>query len=248
MKALLFILFSFLFYVSAAQAQPPDYKAYEYMYKKQPASDTVVNNNAFQPLPIADTTSLDTSKVIGFATATLYKKQPESPLGNLMADCMKVYAERRYEQPVDAAFVNFGSIRYYIPKGDITIGTILKVMPYNNKVALLSIKGLLLKQFLDHQANLGGWPCAGISMVIKNKTADSIIINNQPLDITKTYTIAVTDYIANGGNQCTMLKNIPQVNKNYLFRTALIDYIVSFTQAGKPVTAATSSRIVYRNE
>jgi hypothetical protein len=40
---------------------------------------------------------------------------------------------------------------------------------------------------------------------------------------------------------------LPQLNKNYLFRTALIDYIAAFTKAGKPVTATIENRIVYRN-
>ena len=194
------------------------------------------------------TDNLDTAKVIGFATAPLYKKQPESPLGNLMADCMKLYAEKIYNKSVDAAFVNFSGIRFYIPKGDISIGTVYKVMPYDNKIVLLTIPGNVLKQFLEHQASLGGWPCSGVNIIITGKQASEILIDNQPLDETKNYTIAVADYIANGGNQCTMLKGIPRLDNNYLFRTALIGYIDSFTKAGKPVTATIQNRIVYRKE
>ncbi|WP_170971142.1 5'-nucleotidase C-terminal domain-containing protein [Ilyomonas limi] len=218
------------------------------MYKKQPANDSTINIKTYNNQHLnAYADSTDTSKVIGFAIAPLYKKQPESPLGNLMADCMKLYAEKLYNKNVDAAFVNFSGMRAYIPKGDITIGTIFKVMPYDNKIVLLSIQGNIFRQFLDHQASLGGWPCSGISMTIKDKQAIDIQINNQPLEDTKTYTVAVADYIANGGNQCTMFKGLLQLNKNHLFRTALIDYIASFTKAGKPVTATIENRIVYRN-
>ena len=245
MKALLFTVYSLLFSLLTIHAQ-----SYEHMYKKQPSNDSVTNSKAYNNYQNqkAYVDSADTSKIIGFAIMPLYKKQPESPLGNLMADCMKVYAEKIYSKSVDAAFVNFSGMRAYIPKGDITIGTVYKVMPYDNKIVLLSIQGNVFKQFLDHQASFGGWPCAGISMAIKDKQAANILINNQPLDEAKIYTIAVADYIAKGGNQCTMLKGLPQLNKNYLFRTALIDYIVAFTKAGKPVTAAIENRIVYINE
>jgi 2',3'-cyclic-nucleotide 2'-phosphodiesterase (5'-nucleotidase family) len=247
MRAMLLLFYSLLL-LSTAHAQSPDYSSYEYMYKKKTTNDSATNkkNNYQHQSTYID--SVDTAKVIGFAVAPLYRKQPESPLGNLMADCMKLYAEKIYNTNVDAAFVNFSGMRFYIPKGDITIGTMFKVMPYDNKIVLLTIRGNVFKQFLEHQASLGGWPCSGINITIKNKQVTDILINNQPLDETKNYTIAVADYVANGGNQCTMLKGLPQLDKNYLFRTALIDYINSFTQAGRPVTAAIQNRIVYIKE
>src|SRR5690242_2394052 len=102
MKSLSLIVFTLLFCSSIIYAQ-----SYEYMYKKQTANDSANNyktNNHYQS---AYTDSVDTAKVIGFAIAPLYKKQPESPLGNLMADCMKLYAEKIYNKRVDAAFVNY---------------------------------------------------------------------------------------------------------------------------------------------
>ena len=161
---------------------------------------------------------------------------------------MKLYAEKIYNTHVDAAFVNYSGMRYYIPKGEITIGALNKVMPYDNKIVLLTIPGNVFKQFLEHQASLGGWPCAGVAMTVKNSQLINVVVDNQPFDEAKSYTIAVADYLAKGGNQCTMLKGLPMVDKNYLFRTALVDYIISFTQAGKPVVAAIENRIVYINE
>jgi 2',3'-cyclic-nucleotide 2'-phosphodiesterase (5'-nucleotidase family) len=241
MKVLLFIVCNLFYCLSVVHAQ-----SYEYMYKSQRVNDSVINNRAaHNRSKNGYTDSTDTSKVIGFAITPLYKKQPESPLGNLMADCMKLYAEKLYNKKVDAAFVNFSSMHSYIPKGDVSIGTIFSVMPYDNKIVLLAIQGNVLKQFLDHQASLGGWPCAGISMAIKDMQAVDIQIDSLPLDETKTYIIAVSDYIANGGNQCTMLKGLQQLDKGFLFRTALIDYVTSFTLSGKPITATIQNRVVY---
>ena len=73
--------------------------------------------------------------VIGFSTIGLTKKLPESGLGNLIADAMKEMAQKKYATKVDAAFVNYGGIRSYIPKGEITIGKIFEIMPFDNLIA-----------------------------------------------------------------------------------------------------------------
>lgn len=241
MKVLLLV--SCLLFACLAKAQTP-----EKMYNKIWSAGDSVNSKAYRRAPSTYPDSTDTTRVIGFATAPLYKKQPESPLGNFMADCMKRYAEKIFDKKVDAAFVNFSGIRYYLAKGDITTGAIFRLMPYDNQIVLLTIQGKVLKTFLNHTAETGGWPCAGITMVIKNNTAAEVLINKIPLDENAAYTIAVADYVANGGNQCIMLKGLPQLKKNYLFRDALIDYVSDFTRQGKPVTAAIENRVMRSNE
>lgn len=186
----------------------------------------------------------DTSKVIGFAISSLYKKQPECPLGNFMADCMKLYGEKWYNRKVDAAFVNPSGMRSYIPKGDVKLGTIYKVMPYDNSIVLVKLKGEILALFLHHTAALGGWPCAGVTMGIKDKSAINILVGGEPLDENKIYTIAVSDYVAKGGNECTMLKGLPQANNHNLFRNALLEYVTSITKEGNPIDAKIEGRVV----
>ena len=74
--------------------------------------------------------------VIGFSLYGLTKKQPESGLGNYMADAMKAMAEQKFNTTIDAAFVNYGGIRSYIPKGNVTIGTMYELMPFDNLIVL----------------------------------------------------------------------------------------------------------------
>lgn len=213
------------------------------VYEQWKINDSISRaNRAMAPQPA----TTDTAQVIGFAIAPLYRKQPESPLGNWLADCMYLYAQKLFNKPIDAAFVNYTGIRYYIPKGNITIGTLHRVMPYDNEIVILTVPGSIFKTFLNHTASLGGWPAAGITMLIKDKAADSIWVGNQPFSEAATYTIAVSDYIAKGGNQCSMLKGLPMDTKGYLLRDAMIDYTTTFTQAGKPVTASIENRVVQR--
>ena len=183
------------------------------------------------------------NEVIGFSTSVLYKKQPYSDLGNFMADCLKESAAKAFHMPVDVALVNYGGIRSYLPKGDITINTIYELMPFDNVIVLQKIKGNTLQQLLNLVAAKGGWPVAGVTMNIKWKQAVDIKIQNMPLVDTAVYTLAVSDYLANGGEQCAMLKALPQTNINYLFRDALIDYVKSFTLAAKPISTSKEKRI-----
>jgi len=92
-------------------------------------------------------------------------------------------------------------------------------------------------------ANRGGWPCSGIQFEIAQKKAYNVVIRNAPLDDNATYTIALVDYIANGGDDCEMLKNLPQQNQNYLFRDAVIDYFSDISKSGKTIIAKKENRV-----
>lgn len=186
-------------------------------------------------------------KIIGHSENGLFKKQPESEIGNYMADAMKEMAEKKFEKKLDAAFVNYGGVRSYIAKGNVTVGQIFELMPFDNLVVLQELSGAVLQQFLDATAADGGWPSSGISMEIKDKKAIHIIIGGKPLDRDAKYWIANSDYVANGGSNCSMLKGIPQLNKGYLLRDALIEYSIATTERGKSIDANIEKRVVNAN-
>ena len=84
-----------------------------------------------------------------------------------MTNAMKIMAEKKFETHVDAAFINYGGIRSYLPKGDITIGRIFELMPFDNLIVLQEIKGDTLLSFLNFIAERNGWPISGISSTSK---------------------------------------------------------------------------------
>ncbi len=182
--------------------------------------------------------------VIAKLAVDLEKKRPEGPLGNFVADGMKIMAEKYYGVIVDAAFVNYGGIRLPVLKaGSVTRGKVYELMPFDNIVIIQKLKGNVLQQFLDLIAADGGWPSAGITMQIKEKKAVNVMIGGKPLDMSDVYTIANTDYVANGGDDAAMLRVVPQLNNGLLFRDALIEYFSSFTKAGKEIDVFYQTRI-----
>jgi 2',3'-cyclic-nucleotide 2'-phosphodiesterase (5'-nucleotidase family) len=214
----------------------------DYKIDKQTNRDTGI---VTMLMPYSDSINKTMNAVIGFTTRGLTKKQPESELGNFMADCMRIMAEQKFGKKVDAAFINYGGIRSYIAKGEITVGKIYELMPFDNLIVLQDLKGVVFKKFLIKIADRGGWPLSGITMKIKDKKPEQILIDGKPIDDDATYTVANSDYIANGGDDCDMLRDVPQINKGYLLRDALIAFTKQITQQGKPIDWKIEGRVTY---
>lgn len=196
--------------------------------------------------PYKDSLSSIMNEVIGFSINGLTKKQPESVLGNFMTDAFKKMVEEKFKKNIDAAFVNFGGIRSYIPKGDVTIGKMFELMPFENTIVLQKLTGSQLKLFLNKVCEKGGWPVSvGLTYSIKDKKLFEVFVNEKKVVDDEIYTIANSDYIAGGGDNCDMLKALPKENLNYLMREALIDYTKKLTKENKTVDAKTENRVVY---
>lgn len=240
----IFLYLGLVSLVVGCAVQPFQLSSSNYKVSDYPTKDTTLTKLI---APYKDSLSKTMNAVIGFSVYGLTKKQPESNIGNFMANAMLTTAAVKFNTKVDAAFVNYGGIRSYIPKGDITIGKIYELMPFDNMIVLQQINGEVLQQFLNHIASRNGWPIAGIRFAIKEKQAVNVMINGEPLNPKSTYIIANSDYVANGGDNCDMLRKLPQQNINYIFRDALIEYVKQQTALGNSIDAKTENRIVYAN-
>lgn len=225
----------------------PVYRAASVQYKDYQVGN-VQKDSSLQLFlqPYTDSVNNSMNTVIAQLAVDIDKRQPECTLGNLMADAMKLMGEKYYNTTIDAALVNYGGIRIPVVKaGPITRGKVFEMMPFDNIIVLQKVKGTVLKEFLDHIAGRGGWPVAGMAMQIKNKKAENIMIGGKVLDLNAVYTIANSDYVANGGDDCTMLRPIPQLNNGFLFRDALIEYFSSFAKEGKQISMTLQNRVTY---
>ena len=239
------VLTSFFFLSCHTSYLPQKLQFKDYRITKSTESDP-----ALQALlkPYADSVNKSMNDVIAVAEVTLDKKQPEGPLGNLVADAMLAKAKEKYQTSIDFSVMNSGGIRLpSIAQGDITRGKIFELSPFDNIIVLQSLNGVQVQEFLNHVASKGGWPVSGMSYKMKNKQAVDIKIGGMPLDNKKMYTMVLLDYVANGGDDASMLRKIPQVNHGYLFRDALIEYFSDMTKAGKKITSTIENRVSYAN-
>ena len=149
-----------------------------------------------------------------------YKK--ESPLGVLLADLIRSGAERATGEHVDFAFQNGGGIRNELPAGPLTYGHLFEVLPFDNRLALLRMTGANLLDL--YERNLQGShgvmvpsgltveaSCVGPKLAVTLRGTDG-----KPLDLHKTYTIAVSDFLASGGdNFSAILPLLPPGSLRY---------------------------------
>jgi 2',3'-cyclic-nucleotide 2'-phosphodiesterase (5'-nucleotidase family) len=194
--------------------------------------------------PYSDKVNSTMNEVVGTVDVSLDKKPVECTLGNFMVDAFLAMAKEKYKTNVDVALVNFGGIRLnQLPVGNVTNGKIFELMPFDNLLILQKIKGSVLQQLCDLTAAKGGWPVAGMTMQIKNSKAINITVGGKPLNPDAEYTIANSDFIANGGDNADMLRTVPQVTNGYLMRDAIFDYIKMLKSRGKNITANIENRV-----
>ena len=179
-------------------------------------------------------------------TEDIFKKLPESTLGNLMADILKAKAEEYTKDKIDVAIVNYGGIRASsLTKGMLNIEDAYMLMPFDNYIVEQSLTGQQLIDFCDSIAVKKGWPVSGIAFGIKNGRAINILINDKPVNLSIIYKVALSDYLANGGDGMAFLKSIPQKQTGKLFRDGIIEYWKEVAKAGKKISAKLENRIIY---
>ena len=60
-------------------------------------------------------------EVIGVSEMTMDKGRPESLLSNLVAEVLRLSAERVLKHPADIGIMNMGGLRNILPQGNITV-------------------------------------------------------------------------------------------------------------------------------
>ena len=135
-------------------------------------------------------------EVIGICPESIRKGSPESPLYNITGDALIWIAKEYMDTDADVSIYNAGGLRAEISAGDVTIGDIYAVYPFDNVLSIVTMKGRDLKTMFDYVASNGGLPVnSGVKLVIRDKTVKSVTVNGKPIDNNKIYTIASIDYL-----------------------------------------------------
>ncbi len=153
----------------------------------------------------------------------------ESLLGDLVADAYRNAAE------TEIAITNAGSLRADLPAGDITVGKILAVYPFEDPIVRMTVTGKTLLKILEHGAALkyGMIQVSGLTFAVdlsrpSGKRVLRAFVGKNPVKPNRMYSLAVCDYLVNGGDGYTMLQNSINSQPAGAFCTeAIIHYIRS---------------------
>ncbi len=184
------------------------------------------------------------NEVLTRSTGRIEKGPPGAPLNNLLTDALLQQASLRYGKPIDCSHLNYGGIRNNLPEGNITTGSIFEVMPFDNQLVILTVTGTMLQQLLDHFAKDDRLVVGGLRARIRGgQVQDVTFTNGRTLQPNETYTVAMSDYVADGGDNTGFLRNpVRRETLTYLIRDTLIDYFRQQGKSGQPITPTSDGR------
>lgn len=243
-KSILYIIFVAGFF---SQSCNPSFKTEKVQYSSYRIQQSGNVENAMTTFikPYSDSIS-DRMKIeLGEAAQSLERKRTANTLGFFMTDAFLEMSRQRLDKSADISFMNSGGIRIPdIPSGKINQGKIYELMPFDNVIVIMKLKGSVLKQYLDTLASHDAIIASGMTADIKNKTAINVKIGGAVLNPDKEYVIVNSDYVANNSR---LLKNFPKSISGYFMRDAIIDYVKYLNAQGKKVTVSNPDRINYVN-
>lgn len=113
----------------------------------------------------------------------------ETAIGDMIADAY------RYAGHADIGFANGGGIREYLPSGDLTFKTIMKLNPFGNTIMSVKATGQTIIDYLEHVCRLvekeykvdgkavgecGGFPAvSGIKFDIDTSIPSSVVLDDK---------------------------------------------------------------------
>jgi len=178
----------------------------------------------------------------------------ECAMGNLVADAMLA---RVKDQGVTIAFQNGGGLRASIDQGEVTMGEVLSVLPFQNTLSTFQVTGQTLIDALENgvsqiEDGAGRFPqVAGMKFAFDAakeagaRVSDVMVKEGETwteIDTAKTYSVVSNNYVRNGGDGYKMFAGD---DKNaYDFGPDLADVVAEYLAEVGPYSPYTDGRIV----
>lgn len=174
---------------------------------------------------------------IGFASNDYNRIQDTAPygesyLGNWVSDITKDAVG------ADVGLANNGSVRVDIPKGDLTLGSIYYIMPFDNTACTFNLTKSQLKAILeqglnsaDSEKNLNagmGIQVAGIKISYDsskpsfNRITDLTREDGTKISDTEILKVSTNNFLAGGGDGFTEFRKYSYVDTGVVIRDAMI--------------------------
>ena len=199
--------------------------------------------------PYKDSLQAKMATVIGQAPETMVADRPQSLLSNFTADALMELGTRAYNKKMDVGIMNVGGLRSDLDKGDVTLGTMYRIFPFENTLTILELKGEYLEKLFKSIAGKKLEGLAGVNITLEthnDKTeATKILVGGKPINPNRTYYIATIDYLAEGNDGLTALTNASKTtNTGMLLRDLMIQWVKDLTAQGKMVESRIDNRVV----
>ena len=175
----------------------------------------------------------------------------ECSMGNLIADAM---LERVADQGIEIAIENGGGIRASIDAGEVTMGEVLTVLPFQNTLSTFQVTGATFVEALENGASqmeegAGRFPqVAGVTFTVDpaaepGSRISEVMVGGEPIDPEKVYGVVSNNYVRNGGDGYAMFKDAMNA---YDYGPDLADVTAEYLAENAPYTPYTDGRITVK--
>ena len=163
----------------------------------------------------------------------------ECTMGNLIADAMLA---RVASQGVSIAVANSGGIRASIDEGEVTMGEVLSVLPFQNTLSTFEAKGQVIIDALENGVSQveevkGRFPqVAGLTFKWDPTVAPNegriveVLVGGEPIDPEKVYGVVTNNFVRNGGDGFSMFAT--EAMNAYDFGPDLADVLADYMAEG----------------
>lgn len=186
------------------------------------------------------------NRVVGATEMSMDRSRPESLLSNLVANVLRESAVEVLGKPADMGLVNVGGIRNSLPEGPVTTENIYEILPFENSLCVVTLKGSSLKLLFGNIAAKGGEGVSGIQLKI-SKDGELLqgTIGGKPVEDNQTYTVATIDYLADGndGMIAFLQADKRECPEGATLRGLFLKYVERQTAAGKKLTSRMEGRV-----
>ncbi|MBE6051562.1 MAG: 2',3'-cyclic-nucleotide 2'-phosphodiesterase [Clostridium sp.] len=128
------------------------------------------------------------------------------------------------------AINNGGGIRRSLEKGDVTVGDMYEILPFDNTIIRLNLKGSDLVKVIEHgikPESVGWGQFAGIKVFYNEETGkvnSMKLIDGTPIDMDKYYSVAINDFMLTGGDGYDFSAAKDVENTNVVMRDSVTEY------------------------
>lgn len=182
----------------------------------------------------------------------------ECEMGNLVADAMLA---RVRDQGISIAIQNSGGVRASIDAGEVTMGEVLTVLPFQNTLSTFQIKGSDVVAALEngvsqHEESKGRFPqVAGLTFAfdtskpVGERISDVMVVaadgSASAIGMDEVYGAVSNNYVRGGGDGYKTLENGSM--DAYDFGPDLADVVAEYLAEKAPYTPYTDGRIKQLN-
>ncbi len=193
------------------------------------------------------------TRVVAQATAVIDGERgscraQECAMGDLVADAM---LDRVKGQGIEVAIQNGGGLRASIDAGDVTMGEVLSVLPFQNTLSTFHVTGAVIVEALEngvsqYEDGAGRFPqVAGMSYSFDVSQApgsriSDVMVGGAPIEPDRLYGVVSNNYVRNGGDGYKMFRDAQNV---YDFGPDLADVTAEYMAKIGPVEPKLDGRI-----